>query len=585
MNTAEDIIKKIVWISVFILGLFQIIAYPFMLLQGNFTMLCICYSLLLAIVFFWYISKKKKDFVCILKNQRKVSEITIGKIMFIALVAVQIFSYVILKHSDADDNFFAAIPNLCISSDRVLGYEASMGLEYHQYSANYRMVGYEVFVGYLSKITQINSSTIFHTILPGISIGLYYMIQYLTGKKIFGNNWAKYGILINLLNLFGGYAVYSTGSFLLLRLGQGKAVACNLVFSYMFYLFLCQYREKNISLKSVMQWIIVLFAGISTSAVAIYLVPIFYGIYVAGWIVLHIKTGIKLIFKNFLKMCIPIICILPVVITVLLLLMNVGNVSSLGAGSENIDSIQIAKMVQGNSKIWLMFIISCIVVLILGNKCMRILITIPNILLCATIINPIFAGYAAKYITGVTVYWRVFWLFPVYIVIAMAGTYTAVWLSDRLKKKILGGIVFMLCAFAICRNGTFIYNSNNFSIAENKCKISKEVMEVADTILGDKGEEAVLLADSSIWLEIRQYTGEIKILKSRYSHGKQQYNKEVNILYDKLFIDKNATNEDIEFIAELCGMNYVKIYKENYSLLQKKYEAVYEGKDYYIVKL
>lgn len=188
-----------------------------------------------------------------------------------------------------------------------------------------------------------------------------------------------------------------------------------------------------------------------------------------------------------------------------------------------------------NGYIWILWICSCIIMLIRADKKIKYLLWY-MIVYSVLVFNPVSAIVLSK--MGMEgVYWRSFWMVPIGCMVACMFTYIA----TITKKNLLQGIIICMSAMAVMVCGKLIYNLDNFQKIENWYKIPDDVIEVSDYI--EPGNTVLAPLDLMVWL--RTYNADIYL-----PIGRQAYyfsnNVEKNQIINSLSWDETI---DVSYIA------------------------------------
>ena len=167
--------------------------------------------------------------------------------------------------------------------------------------------------------------------------------------------------------------------------------------------------------------------------------------------------------------------------------------------------------------------------------------------------NPTTSEFLLKYLTGYNVYCRMFWMFPISIVIAYGATY-AISIMDKKIKRI---IALLVLTVIIAFTGKYMFTEENFSDAENMSKLPNSVPEICEIIENDANINDVdnikAIVEDCLVCYIRQYDGNIKM-----NYGRP------NLAYDNAYRSAlNAEAFDIRDLLELAyssGSNYLVLY-------------------------
>lgn len=104
-----------------------------------------------------------------------------------------------------------------------------------------------------------------------------------------------------------------------------------------------------------------------------------------------------------------------------------------------------------------------------------------SILLAILCFCPISAHIIIKYCIGAEVYWRMFWLLPMFFCIA----YVLVRWLFAVEGRMRFAIFFVAAAAVIMLSGQRVYTTANFQKAENAYKLPQSVIEVCDFVRED----------------------------------------------------------------------------------------------------
>ena len=110
----------------------------------------------------------------------------------------------------------------------------------------------------------------------------------------------------------------------------------------------------------------------------------------------------------------------------------------------------------------------------------KLVFGIYSIIILLLNLNPIFTNFSIKFI-GKSVYWRVYWLFPIGLVLAYAFT-ELIFKMPTKWKKILASILVVI---VIVIGGKWVYNEENFSSVSNYYKIPDTILDVIFQVSAD----------------------------------------------------------------------------------------------------
>lgn len=198
---------------------------------------------------------------------------------------------------------------------------------------------------------------------------------------------------------------------------------------------------------------------------------------------------------------------------------------------------------------FLILAIPSYIYLFITSKNVRVRLLLPIAMVVFCLINPLLY----KLVLEKTIYWRLFWMIPDAIIIAIAVTSLIKRCnSDWLKLVILGGMTVLIMA-----KGTNAFVYGNFTKVQNWVKLAGSTVTVCDTIREIETSPKVLFP-RSLYCEVRQYAPEIEMMYGRNGDGYiywcppeclltiwQMENREPNFA----FIFKQAGLSDCDFVV------------------------------------
>lgn len=174
---------------------------------------------------------------------------------------------------------------------------------------------------------------------------------------------------------------------------------------------------------------------------------------------------------------------------------------------------------------------------------------------------PVTAYIIMNYCIGELVYWRMFWMLPVWIVTAYVLTQWQ-WKAD---KKIWRCLFFAAAAVVLVCGGRAVYTSQNFQKVQNDYKIPDTVIEVCEGIETDAKEmgntRIKAVVPNELVSYIRQYDAGIAMPYGRNAlkgqkMGKRDtyiYESMTSLMYDWKEFAKKLKEEKCNYFV--CNMN------------------------------
>lgn len=551
----------------FWVGVFQILVIPFMYFHTKFSYLYI----LMIVVFLCTFGIAVYKYI---KKQKVKISFKINWILAITLILIllQAIAYIFLQHSDADDSFYIAEITTILDSNQILAFDPTTGDANFLFQSQYELVGYEVLLSILCKAFQINPATFCHTLLPIVLLVVHYCVVYELCKKITKESTDIAFLVVTITNMFSGYAVYSRGAFLLFRLWQGKAVLVNIVLPILLLLFWDIFEKKCVDKRDILLMTLCTYSAFCTSAVGLYLVPLAYAAYTLTFL-LYTK-----VLKQTLKLCLPMILALPYVGIKYCVMAQGKTVGLITEASDALDYFAILKNINGTGYMMIAWSIAIILLLSMHKDEKSYLLGVYPLVCLLTFLNPILCKLVAKYITGTSVYWRLFW--SLQFTFTFVAAFAVVWDKWKYKKgfTILAIIVTIGC-------GKWIYTPENYVLAENFEKISHTTKNIVDTLSVENQKNCRLMMPLEYAAEVRQYTGKVQLVWSRYSKTEYRLNDDfesfqaLEDVYNRLYIEQNYDTNIIDSL-EAFNVDYLALYSgANNITLQENYQCVYSDEN------
>ena len=286
-------------------ALFELLSLPMIFLSLPFHVLRNTYGIGIFLLTVLAIAGYRKRFM----------PLTIGKIwqwrqipwsgyLACLLIVVQLGIYLAGMSTDLDDSFYIGTATTTLHTDRMFLYSAYTGEFSGTLPVRYVLSPFPILLAFYGEMVQMNPTAIAHTVMPVFFLTLAYATYVLLGKRLFKGDRKAIGIFLSFLSLihmFSYYSSYTQGTFMLIRIWQGKAVLAALLLPFLFYWGICIFEEEAEGSK----WMVLLCIITScclVSSMGIMLAPIMLGI-------LALLLGI--LKKQWKKTLLAMTCCLP----------------------------------------------------------------------------------------------------------------------------------------------------------------------------------------------------------------------------------------------------------------------------------
>ncbi len=199
--------------------------------------------------------------------------------------------------------------------------------------------------------------------------------------------------------------------------------------------------------------------------------------------------------------------------------------------------------------IFLLLTVAALTFLYITYKKLRFKFLWPIIIMMMVILNPVLY----KYVFSRIIYWRLFWLVPYSLLIAMA----IVILKQKIKHPWLKWGTVLVTIVLIMTLGKNVFEHGGFSERSNWEKLSQETIDVCDMMLAlDQTPRAVV--HSSINTEVRQYAPEISLMYGREASMPGYIRGAQKAVYP-VYLGLKETPPDFEFALKTAlemGFNF-----------------------------
>ena len=185
-----------------------------------------------------------------------------------------------------------------------------------------------------------------------------------------------------------------------------------------------------------------------------------------------------------------------------------------------------------------------------------------------TFLNPLFSKFVSGHITGVPVYWRLFWNLQLTFIVVAAICIVARNVQYRMP------MLFMVICIVLCQNG-FIYIRENFEWIKNPEKANATSYNIVKTLEDDSiSEDITIFAPEEYTYDIRQISGKIKLAWSRYAHP-----EDLCGIYSYIYENRTISQDMIEILKE-HGINYLVLYQgTEFANMSKNNKSVYSDEN------
>lgn len=260
------------WLVMF--SSFEVVAIPFILLEKKYSTLILVYSMVILVLLVISCMLGKDLFLelwgkynlkaIISRIRMKPEKILafIGWLLFWCGVAAQVYMAIFYEYYDGDDSYYLAVPvlsekyNTMYLRDTYTGYNYDLDLR-HALSPT------PIFIGWLSRLSQIHSTIIAHSVLSVVWLLLMYFVFMEMSKYLFRKNkqyrpW--FMCMLVLWYTFGNVTISTAETFIMTRTWQGKGLLAGVILPCIFLSYF-MFAQKDVTLGT---WMFFSFAVVSS---------------------------------------------------------------------------------------------------------------------------------------------------------------------------------------------------------------------------------------------------------------------------------------------------------------------------------
>lgn len=241
----------IIHLILLFLGIFEVVCVAFTFLKLSLTALMLVYGMLCLLLLGFFIrTRQEHSFFASADNRRLPA-----MILALLLIACQLILVVFFQHNDADDSWYVGTSVTTCETGSLFVYSPYSGalLDWANVK-DYILSPLPILWAACAKLLGIHPTVFSHNVVPVLVVCFAYVVYFLLGTELLGTKLSAHAknsspdvwyflVFVSILNLFGYYSTRTTGTFLLLRSWQGKAIYCAILLPLLFYYVLKVFKE------------------------------------------------------------------------------------------------------------------------------------------------------------------------------------------------------------------------------------------------------------------------------------------------------------------------------------------------------
>lgn len=248
LRIEKTIAKNYFFGMVTIWALCQLISVPLVLLKASFVAVVALMTILIVGLSAYGIYRGRFPRIRFAIH-RKMDMVAAGLMFFgiFALILCTIFT----QHGDWDDSRFVVNAVDMVRTNRMFLTNPMSGEEAPTWIGELAKdvtAPWAVFIAYCAKMTGVFATVMAHTVLPVVLLICAFCVFWMISEVFFKEDLFHRSVfmyLVILLNLYGHFSIYSSETFLLTRLWQGKAVVAGVGIPAIFLVLMWIYEKKK----------------------------------------------------------------------------------------------------------------------------------------------------------------------------------------------------------------------------------------------------------------------------------------------------------------------------------------------------
>ncbi len=169
----------------------------------------------------------------------------LGWLVFLGLVAWQLYKAFTLTSFDGDDAYYGAQAVAAQQLDTLYRVNPYTGRS-TPLDIRHGLALFPIWEAYLGRMSGVHATIVSHTAVPLLLIPLTYVLYYQIGKILLRKRkdlLPMFMVVMALWQMFGNISIYTPETFFLTRTWQGKSFAGSFVIPAVIWLFLCLFAS------------------------------------------------------------------------------------------------------------------------------------------------------------------------------------------------------------------------------------------------------------------------------------------------------------------------------------------------------
>ena len=511
---------------------FFLFAYVFRAIELSFTALFRAYSVfivlaLAASVFVFLRKGLYKEYIhSVTAFFAKDTYLKVTMIVLLAVGAILAFSLSLREYSESDDSFYFPKVMGIIKTDSLhfREFQAWLGWDDPKMHTSTDASTLETLYAYLSVLFGIPVAVLCKKAIIISFSAVVYCTVFNLGVSVFRDYDSKLKALVMTVIYLAVCILYnsifdSVPFRQIFTMWHGKTIVCAIIFPCIMSVCMDIYcHGENIVFSEWLLLALIITASLSASIIGVNFTAIYCVVMAAPFL---IYRAVKR--QNILPFILPAItAVVPLLIFSGISLLTVVKTNP-GYFSRFVPPDIYACFYQqfiadSNGMILVLFILANIYFLFRGTVNQKLIFTGTSVFLTLTFLNPLFTNAVARNLTTSSVYWRLYWIYPIWTVIPAAIVGALSEIERKNRPSFIKGFTSILAAALLV---VYSYTGAADPLKMVRCwypqrlnayALPEMCISVADAILADSDSALPMLLDlgsDQELMSIRQYTADI----------------------------------------------------------------------------
>ena len=514
---------------------FFLFAYIFRAIGLSFTALFKAYSVFLTLalagsIFILLYKGRYKEYIrSVIDFFSRRPYIKTGVLLLILALAVFSFTISLRENPDSDDSFYLAKVMEIIKTDRLSfrEFEIWLGWDDPVMHTSTDASTLETLYAYISVLTGLPAAVLCRKAIIIAFSAVVYCTVFNLGVSLFRDYDSKLRALcmtaVYLLVCILYNAVFDSVPYRqIYSVWHGKAIVCSVIFPCIMAVCMDIYcHGEKVFFPEWLLLGLICTASVSVSIIGVNFTAIYCVVIAAPFL---IRRLIKR--QSILPYILPALtAVLPVILFAGISLLTVVTSNQYYFDSfippDVFSTFSYQFINFSNGAVLILFILANLYFLFRGTLNQKLILSGASAFLALTFLNPLFSNIVAKYLTTSSVYWRLYWLFPIWTIIPAAAVGAVSEFKGRELRRFAAGAASALAAVLLVLY-SFMAEPGAFDLFKavrcdyppriNAYGVPQKCISLADTVLEDADKETprlLILSNSLELVPLRQYTADV----------------------------------------------------------------------------